>query len=198
MTFLVSIVFMAACAPPTSLSKLSINKPLPNTQTSESHSKKQATTVSAWEISGALSAKKQNKGWSASLYWLQQGPNTYQIRLFGPLGGGAIIIEKKGATITYVDGSKKLTADNADNLFQQQTGLRLPVSDLYYWVRGLPAPGQVTSSEYEGGYLARLRQAGYDIDYTRYVSVSDVRLPETIRLQGHGTVIKLVIKHWKI
>ena len=160
--------------------------------------KAKASSISSWELSGAMAARNQKKGWSATLNWIQRGANQYQIRLFGPLGGGTVIIEKNDGVITYVDGPKKITSSNADDLLQKQTGVRLPVHDLYYWVRGMPAPGAVQSSHYEGTHLASLTQDGYVIHYVNYMSVNQVDLPSKIELQGHGVKIKLVIKHWKI
>lgn len=99
--------------------------------------KAKTQTISSWNIRGALAAKNKNKGWSASMNWVQQGPENYQIRLMGPLGSGAVLINKSGNTITFQDGAKKITSSSADELLAKQTGIRLPVSNLYYWIRGL-------------------------------------------------------------
>ena len=201
LTCFFSICFITACAPPKLSPELTIeNKQLQNNaqQAAGRNLKKLATAVSSWEISGAIAAREKAKGWSASLNWLQQGPDRYQIRLFGPLGGGTVIIEKQDGTITYVDGPKKFSSHSADELLQQQTGIRLPVSDLYYWVRGMPAPGSIQASQYENAHLVTFKQGGYTIDYANYTTVSGVDLPGKIQLQGHGAVIKLVIKKWRV
>ena len=189
-----SVFFVTSCAPP----KLAPELPVENTP-SPGKTKIQSSTISSWEISGAIAAHNKRKGWTASLNWLQQGANQYQIHLFGPLGGGTIIIENNGGVITYTDGPKKITSRNADELLQKQTGIRLPVHDLYYWVRGIPAPGTVQSSQYDpSAHLVSLTQAGYTINYTNYMSVNSIDLPSKIQLQGHDVIIKLVIKRWKI
>lgn len=195
-----SVVFIAACAPRSPESQLPTEHQPHGTmgQPAESKIKKQANSISSWEISGAMAARQQNKGWSASLDWVQQGTNQYQIHLSGPLGGGAVLVEKRGTTVTYTDGPKKVVSHDADALLKQQTGIRLPVNDLYYWVRGLPAPGAVQSLQKENGHLLALKQAGYTINYTHYMSVNGVDLPGKIQLQGHNVVIKLVIKRWRI
>ena len=157
------------------------------------------TSLSSWEVSGAIAAKNRKRGWTAAVNWLQQGPNQYQIRLFGPLGGGTVIIEKRGSVITFRDGPKKVSSNNADELLQKKTGVRLPVKNLYYWIRGLPAPGAIHSEHRDANhYLISFDQAGYNINYTAYTSANGMNLPSKIRLQGHGVMIKLVIKHWRI
>ncbi len=156
-------------------------------------------SLSSWELSGAIAARNKKRGWTASINWLQQGPNQYQIRLFGPLGGGTVIVEKHGAVITYRDGPKRISSNNADELLQKQTGVRLPVKNLYYWVRGLPASGSIQAKRVDANnYLIGFTQAGYSIKYTAYTSAGGMTLPSKIHLQGHGVLIKLVIKHWKV
>lgn len=161
--------------------------------------KTSAREISSWQISGAMAARNKKKGWSASLNWVQQGASQYQIRLFGPLGGGTVIVTKQDGVVTYADGPKKISSGNADELLMKETGVRLPVNNLYYWVRGLPAPGAVKSSHTDqNNNLSSLSQDSYTINYSNYTSVNNVSLPGKIQLQGHGVFIKLVIKHWKV
>lgn len=153
----------------------------------------------SWELSGAMAARSAKKAWSASVNWVQNGAQSYQIRLFGPLGSGTIMISRKGGAITFRDGPKTVTSSNADELLKQQTGVRLPVNNLFYWVRGIPAPGAVQSSQRDAANrLVLLRQAGYTIQYQGYSASSKTALPSRIVLQGNGVMIKLVIKRWKI
>lgn len=192
--FLLIFGFLTACTPPKPAPEAPENDTLPRLER-----KAKTATISAWEISGAMAAKNQNKAWSASLNWKQQGASQYQIRLFGPMGGGAVLIEKKGGVITYQDGPKKVSSGNADQLLYQQTGIRLPVSNLYYWIRGLTAPGSIQSVKYDQyNHLSMLKQAGYTINYTRYTSVNGIDLPSKINLFGHGVTIKVVIKKWRV
>lgn len=201
-TCISAICLLTACTTPqrTTIEPSSQTTP-PKTETQEMthHSKiALASSITSWQLSGAMAAKNAKKGWTASLDWKQQGPNRYQIRLFGPLGGGTVIIEKHGNVITYQDGPKTITSTNADELLAKKTGVRLPVKNLYYWIRGLPAPGSVTSSNYDTEKrLISLNQAGYNINYTAYTSIKSINLPSKIRLEGHGVMLKLVIKHWE-
>jgi outer membrane lipoprotein LolB len=171
----------------------STEKPTPNIKPVE------PTSIKSWELSGAMSAKGAAKAWSAQINWLQSGANQYQIRLFGPLGGGTVMIEGNKGRITYTDGPKRVISKNPDQLLEKETGLRLPVQNLYYWVRGLPAPGSVTSSMQGPNHtLSTLTQNGYHITYLNYTTINQAELPSKIRLEGHGLLIKLVIKHWKV
>lgn len=191
---IILICFLTACAPPRPSEEPPANREIPLEER-----KAETATVSSWEIKGALAAKTKAKGWSATMNWVQQGANSYQIRLMGPLGGGTVLISKKGNTITFQDGSKITTSTNADELLLKQTGIRLPVNNLYYWVRGLPAPGGVQSEKHDQfNHLIQLKQNGYTIDFTKYTSVKGIDLPSMICLEGNGVMVKVVIKNWVV
>lgn len=161
--------------------------------------KRSVDTLTNWEINGAIAAKHHKRGWASSLSWHQQGLNYYQIRLFGPLGGGAVVIEKQAGRITYQDGPKVISSTNADQLLQEQTGIRLPVNHLYYWVRGLPAPSEIqTSTRNSNNQLILLKQAGYTIMYANYIEVEHMILPTKITIEGHDIRVKLLIKRWQL
>ncbi len=197
---LASACLITACAAPlhTGLNE-SPNEPSRPSNPTKIEPVMSASTLSTWDISGAIAARSPKKAWTASLNWHQQTANQYQIRLFGPLGGGTVIIEQNGSVVTYRDGPQTATSTHPDDLLQKKTGVRLPVKDLYYWVRGIPAPGPVQSTVYDTTHrLTSLHQAGFSIDYTAYTSVNGMNLPSKIRLQGHGVLIKLVIKHWGV
>lgn len=189
---ILSICLLTACAPPRPAEEQPTNKIIPLAER-----KAETATISSWEIKGAMAAKNKAKGWSATMNWVQHGPGSYQIRLMGPLGGGAVAINKSGGTVTFQDGPKTSTSSNADELLLKQTGIRLPVNNLYYWVRGLPAPGGIQSEKHDQyNHLVQLKQSGYTIDFTKYTSVKGIDLPSMIRLEGNGIMVKVVIKNW--
>jgi outer membrane lipoprotein LolB len=192
---ILSFSLLTACAPPPQpAEELPTNKVIPLEKR-----KSETATVSSWQIQGAMAAKNKTKGWSATMNWVQSGPSAYQIRLMGPLGGGTVVINKSGGVITFKDGAKTSTSSNADELLLKQTGIRLPVNNLYYWVRGLPAPGGVQSEQHDKyNHLVQLKQSGYTINFTKYTSVKGIDLPSMIRLDGNGVMIKVVIKNWTV
>lgn len=196
LTTSLSFVALTACAPPqvpetTALTPERANK-------TEAPQARSAKTMSSWTIIGAVAAKNNQEAWSASLNWKQNGPNNYQIHLFGPLGGGSILIEKKGGVVTYQDGQKHTTSKNADALIYQQTGVHIPIQALYYWIRGLPAPGAVQSEQYDQtGHLSYLKQAGYTMQYMRYTKKQGIDLPSKLNVRGGGGNLKLIIKRWE-
>jgi outer membrane lipoprotein LolB len=154
--------------------------------------------LSSWEISGAMAARSKRQSWSASLNWMQQGPGHYQIRLMGPLGSGTVLIEKHNGMVNFQDGPKRVTATDASQLLYAQTGIRLPIKHLYYWIQGIPAPDSTSQQHKHQQAVAQINQNGYVITYMQYMKVDGRILPSKIKLEGHGLFIKLVIKHWKV
>lgn len=201
-----SFAILTACAPPKTFIPAN-DKPLAIQPEKHIHEEKNTEQISSaptkspasWELSGALAARNKTKAWTASVNWLQRGSGSYQIRLSGPLGSGAILIEKQNGQVKFRDGAKSASSTNADELLQKQTGIRLPVNNLYYWVRGLPAPGAVQSAKRSpSNQLLVLHQSGFVIEYLGYSKTGNSVLPSLIKLQGNGIFIKLVIKHWKV
>lgn len=196
--FLFIPLFLAACCPQRQETTQGDTTASAEVVIPKEERKEQVDKVAAWELTGALSAKSNNKGWTASLNWVQRGAEDYQIRMSGPLGGGTVLINRKGGTVTYKEGSKTLTSNNADELLLKQTGIKLPVDNLYYWVRGLPAPGTVEETQYDKfNRTIQIKQGGYTIDYSKYTKVNNADLPSMIRLQGHGVTLKVAVKTWK-
>jgi outer membrane lipoprotein LolB len=158
-----------------------------------------AETLSSWHITGAIAAKKNKKAWSASITWEQLDKNNYLIHLFGPLGGGSITLEKKNGLLTYQDGHKIEQSPHEEALIYQQTHVSLPVHQLFYWVRGLKAPGDAQLIQRDSeGHLVQLRQYGYTVYYSNYLLINDIALPTKIRLETPGGLVKVVIKQWYI
>src|SRR5690606_18888434 len=77
-------------------------------------------------------------------------------------------------------------AESAEDLLEQQIGWRLPVENLLWWVRGLPAPDSPSRLQLNpDSRLARLAQAGWTVEYSRYQEVEGVQLPQRLQLSGH-------------
>ena len=100
----------------------------------------------SFKISGAIAVNNKGKGWNANINWQQQDVNHYTIRLSGPLGSKTVIINKNGSSITYQEGAKIIHAKSEQDLLKNQANINLPVHDLYYWVRGIQAPGAINIS----------------------------------------------------
>jgi outer membrane lipoprotein LolB len=155
---------------------------------------------SAWSIRGRVSLVRGEQGWHARMNW-HEAAGHYRLNLSGPLGQGALQIS--GAVdgmvrLQTADGRQYAAAD-ADALVLSVTGWQLPVTELRYWVRGVPVPGEDAGMTADGqGRLARLQQSGWDITYNRYREHVGRGWPTRMRLEAADISVTLVIDEWTV
>lgn len=155
----------------------------------------QPSSASAFIVTGAIAAKNQQQGWTATFYWTQNTPEDYQIMISAPLGSDTMEITQHPNGVTFREGRHILHARQAEELLAKETGIRLPMHHLYHWIKGKPAPGPITSiTRSVTGDIIRLQQAGYTLEYDHYQD----HYPYKIRLQGHQLSVKIVVKQWEI
>ncbi|QQS53387.1 MAG: outer membrane lipoprotein LolB [Candidatus Competibacteraceae bacterium] len=159
------------------------------------------TRLTQWQADGRIGVVNGQDGWHAGFQWTQREP-AYRIDIIGPLGQGRITIQgdEREVSIQTQDGQRS-TAPDPDLLLEQTLGLRLPVTGLRYWVRGLPAPGPTTLLQTDAaGRLTRLEQNGWVIEYPSYApsSVFNLDLPERIVARRLDLGVKLVIEQWTL
>lgn len=160
--------------------------------------KQQINPIDAWQINGKLGIRSEQEAGSAVLFWLQR-QDYFDIRLSGPLGQGSTrLTGRQGAVSLEVANRGTFKAPSAEELMQQQLGWSLPVENLLWWVRGLPAPHSRSQVQLDSNsLLAKLEQDQWQIEYLSYRTENGLQLPERIKLSGAGLNITLVIKEWQ-
>lgn len=153
-----------------------------------------------WQFRGDFILKMPGKKLSANIFWQQQAA-LYQIMLFGPFGIGSVTIEGGSDFVQLKDNrGHAYSAQTPEALLQRQVGWSLPVSSLYYWVRGLPAPGRVDQLMYDEFHrIQHMEQQGWSIDYVAYQRVQQLELPREIRFMHDKIYLDLTIEgdSWK-
>ncbi len=154
--------------------------------------------LDAWQISGKLGIRSPQESGSAVLFWLQR-QDYFDIRLSGPLGQGSTrLTGRQGAASLEIANRGTFQAHSAEALMQQQLGWSLPVENLLWWVRGLPAPHSKSQVKLDNNsLLAQLQQDDWLVEYLSYRTENGLQLPERIKLNGAGLNITLVIKEWQ-
>ncbi len=158
------------------------------------------TKLQSWDISAIMAIRTHagNEGGTANLKW-QQRKKEYSLLLYGPLGADAIKISGQPGHVSLetADG-KKFNASTPELLLAQQTGWQLPVSDLYYWVRGLPAKGSPANMQFDSyHHLIRLNQAGWTVDFLRYSAVNQIDVPTKMILENWRINVKIIVNQWQ-
>ncbi len=152
----------------------------------------------SWEIQGAVSIQSRGKAQMGSFNW-KQIQQRYAINIYGPLNLGAIGIQGLPGRVTLFKPTGSFSAATAEALMQQQLGWYLPVSNMRYWIRGIPAPGaKFRQSQDEYGHLVFLSQEGWQIQFSAFKPQGNTDLPRRIVMDNQQLHVKLVINHWNL
>ena len=155
--------------------------------------------ITTWHLDSSMSIQHDQKIDLASLIWDQQ-PHQYQFRLLGPLGFGKISITGSPSIVTLTQSGKlPISARTAETLMQNQLGWYVPISHLYDWARGLPAPNTTATMTTDANHrLIYLKQNGWEIHYLDYKSVGALDLPSKMTFTNSWVNIKWVVKNWAV
>jgi outer membrane lipoprotein LolB len=162
--------------------------------------------IQHWELRGRLAVRTDERGGQASLTWKRDAVQ-HSIRLNGPLGRGVVRVTQDETGAQLQDAEQHVFyAASAEELLYRYTGWRLPLTNLNYWVRGVPVPGLPATQELDdAGRLKTLRQQGWEVRYQEYVQADGYDLPnrftltyspEQASLEMPAMEVRLVIDRW--
>lgn len=158
-------------------------------------------SLEQWRVNGRISLVTPREAWQADLIWVQQ-QRRFDIKLIAPLGQGTLALEggPDGAQLRSSRSPRPVYATDPEALLFQQTGWRMPVDGLRYWVRGLPAPSGDPQLKLDGqGRLAHLQQFGWQVEFVRYREVDvGTQLPDKIFLRKDDLSVRMVIRDWRL
>jgi len=160
--------------------------------------------INQWQFSGKLGIKTPLDSGSASIKW-QQNVAAYDIQINGPLGQKSVHIEGDNKSVILKEkGKDAISAHSPEVLIKQVTGWDFPLTQLNYWIRGLPAPKtkikQITPNNM--GLIAQLQQSGWTIDYQSYhqLTLNDqlIYLPKKITAHYQDIRLTLIVHEWTL
>lgn len=154
--------------------------------------------LECWELSAKLGIRTDDEGHGLVVDWIQTG-TSYEIDLYGPLGvGSASIAGRPGWVTMKVSSNRMMVGRDPETLVEREFGWRLPLSNLVYWVRGLPAPGAKDYASLDDRQrLSVLGQDGWQLTYLEYERAGGFSLPSRILLTDEVTTVKFLAKKWK-
>ncbi len=151
-----------------------------------------------WTLEGKIGVQTARDSGSANIDWTQRGQH-FAISLTGPLGSNGMTLNgQPGAVSMTTSDGKHASASSPEQLLKQQWGWNLPVSNLKYWVLGLPVPGIPASTQFDAYHrLASLSQQGWQVDYLGYTNAGGLELPNRISITSAAVRAKLVVYDWQ-
>ena len=153
--------------------------------------REQLYKLEQWSFEGRLALAGKKDSWSANINWGHK-PDDEKIKLSGPLGQGATVIQLTGDSVTIDRGDDKpLSSTQPEAFINQQLGMFVPVRSLRYWVIGLPEPTSAYIATATG-----FKQDGWLIDYKQMQSVNNQSMPHKITVSNEQVKLKFIIDQW--
>lgn len=160
----------------------------------------QQAKLDAWAFKGRTAIIQGREGWNAGIQWQQQGQQ-FHIKLSGPFSQGGVKLDGNAETVTLtLDDGEQLSAPTPEQLLAEAMGWLLPVSALRDWVRGVPyAEFPVDSKQLDAqGRLTKLEQAGWQIEFLRYMPFRGSSMPEKVFMKHPEMSVRLIVSDWSI
>ena len=155
-------------------------------------------SIDNWQIKGKLAYRNNTDSGSAWFDWIQHGDN-FTIYLSGPFGVGTVQISGNAQAITLSQpGEADISSHSSSALTQRLFGWQLPVEQMRYWVRGIPAnaSGRALETFNKEGLLATLQEDGWQININRYQTGPRGPLPGKIKGSSNELAFTLLLKTW--
>lgn len=146
-----------------------------------------------WQLDGRAAVALGTQGWQATLNWRQRGDSA-QVHVAGPFGVGALVLERTadGLSLNGAPPSEAVMAQ-----LQKRLGFELPIDEMRFWLLGVPDPGAMFElGKNAQGRAQHLTQAGWSVDYDRYMPVAGDVLPARLVLSREGVRVRIAVDRW--
>lgn len=151
----------------------------------------QLRALEHWQLQGRVNARYENESHTPRIRW-QQDEERYTIRLWGTLNAGNTLIEGRPGFVTFDQGGEVRTASSPEALILEHLGYELPVSQLEYWIKGLPTPDEQHQLELgEFNEVLTMQQSGWTVNYEDYRLFGEYSLPRRIQMSRAERNIRL-------
>ncbi len=153
-----------------------------------------------WDLKGRISIRSENYSGSGSLYWAQH-KDEYDIRVIASLPGRVYEFSGSGGVISLQTSCESvIQTEDAETLLNQALEWYFPVSELVYWIRGLPTPALPVHQLLfdEANRVSTLSQAGWSVHYKRYIGIDGTSMPERLDLENDHMHVRLFVRQWNL
>lgn len=156
-----------------------------------------------WSLNSKISLRYGDENYIFGLSWAQQPANRYTMQITNPLTGALVakLSRQSGGVTLLSDNGKTYHDTDEERLLLNQSGVRIPVKGMQYWVRGIASP-QYKVDQLILDNLGRpqtLYQAGWKVSYSNYLNNSTQAMPRKVVLtrSKDKLYIKLIAKRWQ-
>ncbi len=149
-------------------------------------------------LNGRVAVAANGQGFSASLRY-QQLPRRSDLALDGPLGIGGLRVMLDGETLEIATSrGEKLDGADARAELERRLGFTLPLSELRWWLLGIPAPGDSSVDQDGGsGEIRGFTQGGWRVSIDTRAAGLGFSLPRRLTAEREGARLKLLVEQWR-
>lgn len=156
-----------------------------------------------WTLEGRIAVRQGDRNDTGIIRMWEQDGEDFELRISSSFMGMGLTQIKgdPGHLIINTPDGEQYISDNPQLLIHEAMGWDLPIANLSWWVRGLPAPGDDEFHLYfdEDGNVGHLHQDGWEIYYENHASTNG-ELPATPRrlTATHGNaLVRIAISSWE-
>jgi outer membrane lipoprotein LolB len=156
--------------------------------------------IQRWQLRGKIGFRDNQQAQSAYINWVQCDER-YHISLTGPLGQRAAQLASNGQQVSLTTSDQQVFhADSAEQLIAEHIGWSFPVEQLFYWIRGIPAPEQSLQplNIQDNNQLIGFQQSQWQLHFPRATLVDSFQLPTKITAQRTPLKVTLLVKKWQL
>ncbi len=149
--------------------------------------------MQAWHLEGRIAITAPNDSWSANIEWKHR-PDSEKIKLSGPLGQGAVVIEVSDGVVKIDRGGGNIqTSTQPEHFIHQQLGMFVPLKSLRFWAIGLPEPKEDFQETVDG-----FVQDEWLIAYKELQQIGVESMPHKMAVSNDKVKLKLIIDQWNL
>jgi outer membrane lipoprotein LolB len=157
--------------------------------------------VKFWREEGEFSIREIGKPREFANYvWDEYNKKSYRIAITSVLGLYRVEIYYQFNTVKlWKNGTHVYTAKTPEGLMQKALGWALPVDEMKYWIKGVPAEnaGHYVAQYDVYGHLTSLVQDGWAVSFGKYKkNVNGIDFPGAITMQWGKYRVKIAISRY--
>ena len=151
----------------------------------------QLQELESWELRGRVNVRYDNESHTPRINWRQQNVE-YRIRLWGTFNAGNTLIVGRPGYVSLENDGETVDASSPEELILRQMGYELPISQLHYWIKGLPSPDSGFRLSFnELNQLTTIEQADWTINLSDMRQYGQISLPRRVELTRPRNDIRL-------
>ena len=156
-----------------------------------------------WNLVSKIGLSYREEYWQFGLNWAQRAAQKFAMQIKNPLTGAVVakLNQTPQGAVLLADDGKTYRSKNAEQLLHTQTGVKMPINGMPYWVRGISSPQYKVDRLVldKQGRPTLMQQAGWLIQYPAYQGGGAMALPRKISFKRakDNVSVKLVAKRWQ-